>query len=174
MDQFLFHNPLISISPYIHSFSIFLFRPRICCEGSSLLVALDMDMYLLKRVCMGRTSYFCYLLIDPTRFPKLSFRHFVSSIFYVGKGTGPRPFHHLIEAHKCRKNANKVKKIDKISLYINISAPKTWNWNAFLIYGTAVMEWFYCTFFTIFIQPRLLYGKVPWSMQLVVLLNKFN
>jgi hypothetical protein len=50
-------------------------------------------------------SFFCYLIIDPTMLPEAvncSFRQFVRSIFYVGKGNRSRPLQHLVEAH-CRR-----------------------------------------------------------------------
>ncbi|CAL2039116.1 unnamed protein product [Caenorhabditis brenneri] len=51
----------------------------------------------------------------------LTIRKFLSSIFYIGKGTGIRPLHHLIEARDARKNdpqkvmgSEKPKKIDEM------------------------------------------------------------
>ncbi|CAM9480983.1 unnamed protein product [Lampetra planeri] len=64
-----------------------------------------------RRRSMGRVrcikNCFNYLLLDPRKLMAPSgggeqggeqFRIFVSSIFYVGKGSGNRPFHHLQEA----------------------------------------------------------------------------
>ncbi|KAL3082419.1 hypothetical protein niasHT_038485 [Heterodera trifolii] len=58
-------------------------------------------------------SFFCYLLIDPSQLPSFAspgpfhagevpFRHFLSAIFYVGKGKRSRPLQHLVQASKCR------------------------------------------------------------------------
>jgi len=51
------------------------------------------------------SSYFCYLIIDPTMLPdveRCSFRQFVRSVFYVGKGNRSRPLQHLVDAYRHR------------------------------------------------------------------------
>ena len=69
-------------------------------------------------------SSFNYLLLDPRKSQNLPFkvfswgdqelwRTFIDSVFYIGKGTRSRPFHHLYEALKKRK-AGKNEKIQRI------------------------------------------------------------
>jgi len=56
----------------------------------------------------SEVAFFCYLLIDPSvlseRFTDVTFRQFISSVFYIGKGKRSRPLQHLINARSSRKN----------------------------------------------------------------------
>lgn len=82
----------------------------------------------LTRESVCKTS-FNYLLLDPRRTQNLPlrvfsvddqdlWRTFVGSVFYIGKGTRSRPFHHLQEATRKKKvaagNADKVGRILEI------------------------------------------------------------
>ncbi|KAH7705993.1 CRE-LEM-3 protein [Aphelenchoides avenae] len=73
-------------------------------------------------------SFFCYLLIDPTMLPddlgSCTFEQFVAAVFYVGKGKGSRPLHHLLDASRShttsRKLLNEVKLSEKLKRIISL------------------------------------------------------
>lgn len=78
----------------------------------------------LTRESVCKTS-FNYLLLDPRQTQNLPlrvfscddqelWRTFVSSIFYIGKGTRSRPFHHLQEATKKKVAAGNTAKVARI------------------------------------------------------------
>lgn len=74
----------------------------------------------------NEVSFFCYLLVDPTRLPAdlaaVTFRRFLASVFYVGKGKRSRPLQHLIHASKCRAFAktNPIKRSDKLKHILDL------------------------------------------------------
>ena len=82
------------------------------------------DINCLTRESVCKTS-FNYLLLDPRQTQNLPlrvfssddqelWRTFVSAIFYIGKGTRSRPFHHLHEATRKKVAAGNTDKVGKI------------------------------------------------------------